>query len=92
MIFMLPGWGPHDFKVGVTLNAPDKVIPTPNNYALCVHYVHSGVIISLQCDSPDVVGRYLIIQVLGKTKQFMMCEVEVYGGKLAFPLHLIKIC
>ena len=73
----------HDFYIGVTMISPMQVTPKFNQYALCTTHNGpgaTGATITLTCDRPDVVGRYLIVHMPRNGENLAMCELEVYGG------------
>ena len=79
----------HDFNIGITDAHPLTEAPSPDNYRLCTHVegiVETGATLYLTCTVVDMKGRYLVIQIPDDPATLSMCEVEVYGGKLALPL------
>ena len=67
--------------VGLTVESPADVTPSPGNYDVCTTYVGpvgSGATVTLYCDA-GTAGRYLIVQ-LDKQAAMTLCEVEVFVG------------
>ena len=63
--------------------SPAEVQPVPGQYISCTEYVGTvadGATINVTCDRPEMVGRYIIIQIHGHSEILTLCEVEVYGG------------
>ena len=82
MAIILSGERLHDFLIGVTYN-DFTAAPKPGSYALCrakyTGRASNGEILDLECD-PGVKGRYVWIQIPGRTNILTLCEVEVFGS------------
>ena len=73
----------HDFFIGVTLEdvtAAGK--PVPGSYPLCMPQfsgaASNGDILYFSC-APNLIGRFVLIQISGPDSVLTLCEVEVYG-------------
>ena len=72
----------HDVSIGVTDTDPRSVTPSPDNYRLCAHISGAvGAQLSVVCNQPCQVGRYLVVQLPGTVGILSLAEVEVYAGK-----------
>ena len=74
----------HDFVVGLSMNY--LASPMPGSYSLCSQFAGvagNGQNVTMTCNNPDLVSRYVIIQIPDRTENLHLCEVKVEGaGKL----------
>ena len=73
----------HDFDIGLA-SCEWSLVTAVDHYVLCKHYtgiVEKGANITVNCDHPDVMGRYLVFKIPGDAEILTLCEVEVYGGR-----------
>ena len=81
--------------MGLTVESPADVTPSPGNYDVCTTYVGpvgSGATETLYCDA-GTAGRYLIVQ-LDKQEELTLCEVEVFlvvGEKIKL-IEIYRVC
>ena len=67
--------------MGLTDDSPTTVVPAPSNYDLCGAYsgtVGAGAKVTIDCD-PNIIGRYMVIQIPGSSETLTLCEVEAFG-------------
>lgn len=77
----LPAHRLHDFDVRIGNTGPEAASLT--DIPLCTHHtgtVESGVILNLSCDSGDMMGRYLVVNILGTVETLTMAETKIYGS------------
>ena len=70
-----------NFDVGVTVTAPNVVVPTLGNYALCYSYGtnYPTYVANINCAATSI-GRYLIIQFRLWAMCLTLCDVKVFGS------------
>lgn len=77
VLFKLIAFRLTNYTIGLTNVSPESQAPIPGEYDMChLHSEGTPTEQLIKCDSVTI-GRYLIIQLLGKNS-LTICELEVY--------------